>query len=815
MLTGKEILMNTDSLPYVKIHNSRNEFNNFPFKTCLSFQPLIEFWEKREAHSNPIKAEIAKMLLTQVKKIPELYAPIEDLSIVEKHKETIDMLMSAVYAPSQWETQISNSSIPFQFKSFYSTPEFKRIFETEDIFKNNDFGLDHTAMYKGKVISAYLLILRRYYNVNAYPDIPIIIHLKDPVTQIYRYYRFNIDISFTRINHSGPLPQLTPEEINNLLKDPYNLDNWFTSLPVDNFIFEGFVTYTAIDVTVQEAVSALKFDLLEKESIISMERFKTLEDKLKSLFELPDLRLGLISIPEDWSQFKDLGRKIGDSFILNDSCGFNCENFENSIYEQITKDKKTIIIEDLADYKSGSMVEQELLKLGLRNILIAPLYYKDKIIGVLELGSPNPGDINYFNWIKIKSVLMLFATAVKRSMEELDTQVQAVIKEECTAIHPSVEWRFRKAAINLIFKRESNKFAEMEDIVFDNVYPLYGLSDIRNSSIFRNNSVVDDLIAHLELAGEIVNSAFDSNNLPVLKELIYNTQKHINLLKKGLNSGDEISVIEFIQEEIEPVFNHIKKFDSRTEKLIKQYYNKLDPQLHTVYDKRRIYEESVTLINETISKFLDESEKISQAMLPHYFEKYKTDGVEHGMYIGGSLLQRGEFDMLYLKNLRLWQLLMVCGIVKKADELKASLKMPFELSHLILIQNKPLSIRFRMDEKKFDVDGTYNLRYEIMKKRIDKAFIKDTDERLTQPGKIAIIYSQPREATEYLRYLEYLESIGYLKGTTEDYELEDLQGIHGLRALRVTVNNKQIVPGFPNDIKDISALSKKVEDILN
>jgi len=813
--TAKEIFMNTDSLPYVRINNSSNEFNNFPFKTQLSFLPLIEFWEERAKQSNQLKSEIARQILEHVKKAPELYKPIEDLSIVEKYKETIDQLMSVVYASSQWDSQLSLSSVPFQFKSFYSTPEFKRIFESAEIEKESDLGIDYAALYKGKIISACLLILRKFYNVNAYPDIPIIIRLKNHSKGIYKYYRFNLDISFTQISHTGTLPVLTPEKINNLLKDPYNIDNWLNALPVENFIFEGFVTYTAMDVTVQEAVSALKFDLLEKESIISMERFKILEDKLKSLFELPDLRLGLISIPEDWSQFKDLGRKIGDSFILNDSCSFNCDNFENSIYEQITKDRKTIIIEDLADYKSGSLVEQELMKLGLRNILIAPLYYKEKIIGVLELGSPNPGDINYLNWIKIKSVLMLFAAAVKRSMEELDTQIQAVIKEECTAIHSSVEWRFRKAAVNLIFRRETNKLAEMEEIVFDNVYPLYGLSDIRNSSIFRNDAVVDDLVAHLEIAGDIINSAFDSNNLPVLKELSYNTQKHINLLRKGLNSGDEISVIEFIQEEIEPVFNHIKKFGPKTEKLIRQYYAKLDPQLHTIYAKRRNYEESVTHINETISKFLDESEKISQAMLPHYFEKYKTDGVEHGMYIGGSLLQRGEFDMLYLKNLRLWQLLMVCGIVKKADELKSSLKIPFELSHLILIQNKPLSIRFRMDEKKFDVDGTYNLRYEIMKKRIDKAFIKDTDERLTQPGKIAIIYSQPREATEYLRYLEYLENIGYLKGTPEDYELEDLQGIHGLRALRVTVNNKKIEPGFPNDIKDISSLSRKVEDILN
>ena len=60
-----------------------------------------------------------------------------------------------------------------------------------------------------------------------------------------------------------------------------------------------------------------------------------------------------------------------------------------------------------------------------------------------------------------------------------------------------------------------------------------------------------------------------------------------------------------------------------------------------------------------------------------------------------------------------------------------------------------LSIRFRQDEKQFDVDGAYNIRYEIVKKRIDKAYIKGTSERLTQPGKIAIVYSRDKEIGEY------------------------------------------------------------------
>jgi hypothetical protein len=109
------------------------------------------------------------------------------------------------------------------------------------------------------------------------------------------------------------------------------------------------------------------------------------------------------------------------------------------------------------------------------------------------------------------------------------------------------------------------------------------------------------------------------------------------------------------------------------------------------------------------------------------------------------------------------------------------------VAHLILVQHTPLAIRFRFDEKRFDIDGAYNMRYEIVKKRIDKALIKGSNERLTQPGKIAIVYSQPREAQEYRDYIEYLQAAGELTEGVEALVLEDLQGAQGLQALRVTV----------------------------
>jgi hypothetical protein len=376
-------------------------------------------------------------------------------------------------------------------------------------------------------------------------------------------------------------------------------------------------------------------------------------------------------------------------------------------------------------------------------------------------------------------------------MEELNSRVQAFIKEKCTAIHPVVEWRFRKAVLKGIeqwAEGVEDTSLELEPIVFEKIYPLYALSDIRGSSTQRSLAIQNDLLTQLRLARDVVRWAHDARPLPGLHELLYRIDKHTAKIQTNLNSGDEVSIIAFLRSDVEGLFDHLQTFGPGVRERVEAYRAALDPRIGTVYDRRRLFEESVTRLADGISSYLDLEDQTAQTMFPHYFEKQKTDGVDHQIYVGGSLLEDGRFDPLYLKSLRLWQLMVTCGIALRVNRLKEKLPVPLEVTHLVLVQHSPLSIRFRFDEKRFDVDGAYDIRYEIVKKRIDKAVIKGSDERVTQPGKIAIVYSHPGEAHEYRAYLEYLFSLGYLAGEVEDVELEELQGVHGLRALRVAID---------------------------
>jgi hypothetical protein len=214
----------------------------------------------------------------------------------------------------------------------------------------------------------------------------------------------------------------------------------------------------------------------------------------------------------------------------------------------------------------------------------------------------------------------------------------------------------------------------------------------------------------------------------------------------------------------------------------------VDPGIGLVYARRKEFDESVTRINDAVASYIDLEEQAAQGMFPHFFEKQKTDGVDYTIYLGGALREDGVFDPLYLKNMRLWQLMVACGVALRVERLKDRLPVRLDITNLILIQHAPLSIRFRSDENRYEVDGAYNVRYDIINKRIDKAIIRGTTERLTQPGKIALVYSHPSEAAEWREYIEYLQRLGYLTRDVEELELDELQGAQGLRAMRVTVD---------------------------
>jgi hypothetical protein len=307
-----------------------------------------------------------------------------------------------------------------------------------------------------------------------------------------------------------------------------------------------------------------------------------------------------------------------------------------------------------------------------------------------------------------------------------------------------------------------------------------------------------DLLEQLNLASDIIKKAKKDFNYPLLDEILFKTEKYSHAISNILFAEEEQAIYYFIGEEIVDLFKHLQVVNPSLTKDIERYMVTIDSPVKMVYHHRKNYEESITRINNAVAKFLDKEQKAAQEIFPHYFERFVTDGVDFNIYIGQSITPQKTFDEFYLKNLKIWQLSTLAKAAQLTHRLEKELPLPLQTTQLILAHSQPISISFRTAERKFDVDGAYNIRYEIIKKRIDKVHLKDSNERLTQPGKIAIVYSQPKEASEYIEYIEYLQNHGLFMADIEKMDLEELQGVSGLKGLRVAIN---LADEFANEQK--------------
>ncbi len=786
--------------PYTPCHlscetNSLLEARPFPFTCELSLEPLIALWQQGCTATQPGRAALARHVQGELLRAPELLAPITDLAVLTTYRELLDLLMTLVFPVAFWERDYGAAYLPYQFRSFYATPSFANMVMSADGSFGHHLQVPAQTLNEVRTLRAYVEILRKFYGINLDFDFPLMLTTVDPSNGLERHFKMRFSRRFIDIQHHGGPKTLSRAAQKHLLAQPMNLQVWMDVLPPEHFVFHGFAVVHAVEVTDQEVLSALQRDVVEKVSLVSETNFLDLQEKLRTLLRQPETVLGLVALQGQQALALHPWRTSAQRGLLAEAAvPSTFADLAGAVHTQALQEGSACIVDDLAALSSRSPLEEEFFQRGLRSLVVVPLYYQEAMRGILALAAPKPRDFHALSVLKLREVLPIFSIAVQQSLEECNTQVQAFIKEQYTAIHPAVEWRFRQAALQALQQQRQGLISEMQPIVFKDVYPLYAVSDIRASSTQRNEAIRIDLIEHLHLARAIIVQAYAFRPLPVLDELAFRIDQHIAHIDVGLKAGDEEEVLDFLRRDVEPIFTHLKNLEVGLGQRIRDYYAEIHPHLGLLSHRRRAFEESVNTLNETISAYLDAEENAAQKMFPHYFEKHSTDGVEHGIYMGASLMEDGQFNPLYLHNLRLWQLLVMCGSVLLTARLRDQLKVPLEMTHLVLAHHAPLSIRFHPDEKQFTVDGAYDMRYEIIKKRIDKAIIKGSTERLTQPGKIAIVYSQPREAAEYRQYIDYLRARGYVHDEVEDVALEDLQGAHGLQALRVTVNMQADVP---------------------
>ena len=606
-----------------------------PFKVCLNLALLVDFWEREAASEDSLAKPMAESVLAGLVDAPELRGPIDDLSLLEPHAELLERMMSAAVPLGTADDFYAAAVVPFRLSPFYETAAARRVglFESSEGFATR-MNVSTELLTLGKAMAAYEYILHHWLGIEAELQYPLRVTI--PCEHgLERHFALHFDPRFVALSVSDDLEEPSREDLERLIAEPTNLDLWKEMLPPEKFAFEGLTIVTATDVTPHEAVSRLKNDLIAKDAMASPAKIDHLQSRLRTLLRRPGLKLGLIGFRHghDLDAIQS-AHAVGRSLLLCDETAPVCPNRSDSWYAQVLSGRDPVIVHDL-EKATRSGYEEHLVNRGHRNLLICPLQVEDEVVGILELSSPNPGDLNAFNALLLVDVVPLFATAVARNLEELEDRVQAVIKAQYTAIHPSVEWRFREAALNRIETAErTGETPELEQIVFEDVYPLYGLADIRGSSTIRNSAIAADLSEQLALASGVINAAGVSRPLPALEEIGFRIAGYKDRLDSSLRSDEESAVLEFLRSDVEPLFGQLAGFAPEVEGRVDAYRSQMDPGLSVLYRRRRDFEQSVGLINDTVSRVLDEEEARAQGIFPHYFEKFKTDGVDYSIYVG-------------------------------------------------------------------------------------------------------------------------------------------------------------------------------------
>jgi hypothetical protein len=760
----------------------------------ISFKPLIVFLENSLNAESSAKARLFRLVLEEFYKYPELSGSIS-VENIHHYAETLELVYT-ILAPltADEKEHLWAMAAPVSRNVIFGTDAFIELLASQNSTgpRLAHINEDREQIKKHLKRTAYKMVLNKYYNLSPINNEKIIYTYPDAATGLTRYYQLKADTRFININLREKLPQLNTDQIDLYLKNGEVTGFLEGILPLANFYLEGFTLVTLEDITEDCAVEIIKKALIahsENEDLL----FEQVQRGLKLLCWNSEVEFGLLP-------FFSLNNKL----ILDD-----IECSRSVMINAVHKNDKNLasVYASARDYLRNPetrvfsvITEQEKLKnphvyalvgTGIKSYAVLPVHYNQSVVGVLEVYSRTE-NVNYDQILaRLDSAIPFVAQLLQNSIDQFDAKISSIIRDKFTAVQPTVQWKFNEVALDYYRDvRVGNSKAVIGTASFHNVYPLYGMIDIRNSTIERNHALAGDIdnllnLLHVE-ENNICNLLKEDNAAEVQNEFV----KWHAAISLFLNSGDSGLLDLFLQTEVIPFLRALSNNSPGANGPITRLKDILEKDGAEISGNRNRLESAMQKINTALNKLFAGERKVLMKIHPCYFETFRTDGVEYDLYAGQSISPTDQFLPEHLGAFRIWQLR---SMIKATHITKKVLKKrDWQLSttQLIYVNPHPINISFRNDERHFDVDGSYNIRYQIIKKRIDKVHVKDTGERLTQPGKIAIVYYNDSDVLMYLQYIKILQQERLLDEQFENVELEDLQGVYGLKALRVTIIEK-------------------------
>jgi hypothetical protein len=765
-----------------------NERDATRIHTSLSFQPFVAYLQKRAAGEPTVKRKFFTMVLEQFAQ-----AGLEDKELTEQNIHEYEHLLELIYACQSPTLSAADKLIwglckPLQPLILYSTDTlYSMMTGLLKAKQENTSGKTAEEHHKEKLRMIYGFILKRLYHFeSALKPEQYFVYL-NPETGLESYLEISINTDFIEISTDRELPKIEFSQLQAYLNEDAGYEMLENLIPLSMFRFRGISMITVTDVTAKQAVENIRQIRLTRIQGQEEETYSSVIRSLKMLVGNNKIEFDLFPFVRVNDRFV-FGYEKGGTGILYQVWGEKSLSPEEFQYQaqSYSNNPKSFFSRDInnGELKKNSFVEK-FAQMGVRSLALLPLFHNHNLVGVLGIHTWSDDVFGEEVLAMLEPAMQPVAQLLQIYIDEFSLEVEKIVKEKFTSIQPSVQWKFNEVAWYYLQDKKKNlPSLNTRPVHFEQVYPLYGAVDIRNSTMERNLAIRSDIDHHLHLLSATLTKLRSFHQSSLLDQMHFSCRTWQQVVsQEQLNTTEENNLNYFLGTEVRQYFEHLSQTEEQAGAIINDYM----AQIVQRSTREQALETSIRMITGAVNAYLETEQQQLQRSYPCYFEKFRTDGVEYDIYIGQSVAPDKPFNNFHLKNVRLWQLSSMAAIARLTHSLLPDMPLALHTTQLIFIHNQTIDISFRTDERKFDVEGAYNIRYQMIKKRIDKVRIRNTQERLTQPDKIALIYFNKKDVEDYLPYILYLQETDVLETILEDVDLEDLQGLTGLKAIRVGV----------------------------
>jgi hypothetical protein len=654
-------------------------------ETVISFAPFINYLKERLKSADCHKAKFFSYVIEQFEEHPELLQQVkqEDVGKYADQLQLIYLCLSPIVEDE--EKHYWALSVPIRPVLIYSTNALYRFVQDMVSNKLQSDRIPQTIedLGKEKLEYSYSFILERLYGITNFLKSHMVHAVVDKTSGLTRYYKQKLDTRFINITSKEPLPELNLETLKSRLQNSNEaLPLLQEVLPLNMFRFEGFGIASVEEVTPYYALENIKSLLLDHSSVHEDDYYINFTSSLKSLIGSNEVEFGALPFLEVNNKPVYIDGACLNSVLMSSAKeqGSSERSYAGLAADYIKNPKLTFIRDVAAEDGSRHELLGAIKAAGVRSFAMLPVFFNNVLVGAVEVYSKTPGILDETLLSRLEPAMPLVSQLLKNIIDQFNDSVDKVIKEKFTAVQPSVQWKFNEVAWHYLqneHQPESRK--ETEDIVFDDVYPLYGAVDIRNSTIERNLALRKDLRVQFRALLQVLKKLKEATGFGLLDEKIFVGQQWLSKIEKDTTLfNQELKLNEFLENDMIPFL--LQFIDNRPELTViaDQYFSAIDERKGEAFENRRALESSMTTVISSVNNYFEMLKDEIQQAYPCYFEKFRTDGVEYDIYIGQSITPDKPYSNIYLKNLRLMQLTSMAAIAKYSYSLLPHLSKPVE-----------------------------------------------------------------------------------------------------------------------------------------